>query len=68
MSKSVIKVKILSNVKGHQWHHLKSIIIDSLANNVGINEYEFYTYGDALNFQHTCDDFGVKYLATDTSS
>jgi len=49
------------------WQRLKPIIEDSGAMTSAHNEYEFRTYGDAIEFQETCTDLGVEFTVKDLS-
>jgi hypothetical protein len=67
MSKVAIRVRVNSETEGYIWQRLSLLITDGLAATTGVREYEFYTHGDAIGFQLTCDDLGVKYIVTDLS-
>lgn len=67
MSRVTIRVQIESKVQGYNWPRLSSLIEDALASTVSHNQYEFYRYGDAVDFQITCDEMGIKYSVWDLS-
>lgn len=65
MTNVAIRVKIESEVLGYHWPRLKLILEDSLASTVSHRQYEFYRHGDAINFQITLDELGIKYSVCD---
>ncbi len=67
MSKTYIRVKVVRVPYGAVWQRLSSIIEDSLAVSCGDSEYEFRTYGDAIEFQEACRDLNVEFTVKDLS-
>lgn len=67
MSRIAIRVQIGTGVKPFHWPQLKALITDGVASTVGHQQYEFYTHGDAIGFQLTCDELGIKYKVDDLS-
>lgn len=67
MSKTFIRVKVLSVPHGAVWLQLSPIIGDAGAGCLGGHEYEFRTHGDAIHFQETCKELNVEFSVRDLS-
>ena len=67
MSKTFIRVKVVNVPHGGVWQRLKSTIEESGAASIGGQEYEFRSYGDAIEFQETCRELNVDFKVNDLS-